>query len=426
MSFGARDSRAIETAFQKLSEEEDAVDLQSSSYSRHIEGGDVGNGDVGATGAGSGKVSVEESIQVPVNEDYLFDVDIKKRELAPVYWLGPAYDIRRGTWFFQGTYYQTYQSYLSANQTDIPHSPPPEGSTLRPCDENLATQIEEGYLRIKPFRADNQTRPKTPDPITSQLAKRVMENLAPPVAEDRDTLRPPTPTKDQPALAQAPLPQWRLFGAHLNSFVVYVDPNTALLRSDDFYGKLSSTVLGGYKLVRGYTEGLKPAEKKDTSRPITPVLGERDRPSETPRKYKRKSMPVASRSSSPAGEDLELKNRLALEQRMTSLVAGGVEGKTQDEMLETEMNEDYKADEESDDPGREIEHLLLVTHGIGQKLSMRMESVNFVHDVNVFRKALKSVYGLSPDLQVLNDEVGEKKKNCKVQCLPVCASPPLR
>lgn len=30
--------------------------------------------------------------RVPVNEDFLFDVDIEKRELAPVYWLGPIYD----------------------------------------------------------------------------------------------------------------------------------------------------------------------------------------------------------------------------------------------------------------------------------------------------------------------------------------------
>ena len=44
------------------------------------------------------------TVKVPVNEDFLFDVDIERRELAPVYWLGPVYEVRRGTWFFQGNY----------------------------------------------------------------------------------------------------------------------------------------------------------------------------------------------------------------------------------------------------------------------------------------------------------------------------------
>ena len=62
-----------------------------------------------------------DQVKVPVNEDYLFDVDIEHRELAPAYWLGPIYEVTRGSWFYQ------------------------EGSTLRPCDENLAIQLEEGY-----------------------------------------------------------------------------------------------------------------------------------------------------------------------------------------------------------------------------------------------------------------------------------------
>lgn len=44
----------------------------------------------------------EKEVRVPVNEDYLFDVDVKKRELMPMYWEGPVYDVRRGTWFYQG------------------------------------------------------------------------------------------------------------------------------------------------------------------------------------------------------------------------------------------------------------------------------------------------------------------------------------
>jgi len=49
-----------------------------------------------------------------------------------------------------------------------------------------------------------------------------------------------------------------------------------------------------------------------------------------------------------------------------------------------------------------------------------MESVNFVHDVNVLRKTLKSVYASSADLKALNSELGAIHGNCRVQVLPVC------
>lgn len=49
-----------------------------------------------------------------------------------------------------------------------------------------------------------------------------------------------------------------------------------------------------------------------------------------------------------------------------------------------------------------------------------MESVNFVHDVNVLRKTLKSVYASSADLKALNSESGEGPGNCRIQVLPVC------
>jgi len=52
--------------------------------------------------AGLEHPSNEKDVKVPVNEDYLFDVDIKKRELGPVYWEGPMYEVKRGTWFYQG------------------------------------------------------------------------------------------------------------------------------------------------------------------------------------------------------------------------------------------------------------------------------------------------------------------------------------
>lgn len=36
---------------------------------------------------------------IPVNEDHLFEVNLRKRELRPIYWEGATYEVRRGLWF---------------------------------------------------------------------------------------------------------------------------------------------------------------------------------------------------------------------------------------------------------------------------------------------------------------------------------------
>ncbi|KAG1436903.1 hypothetical protein G6F56_013355 [Rhizopus delemar] len=58
--------------------------------------------------------------KVPVNEDYLFEVDVSQRTISPVYWEGPTFEVRRATWFMQS-------------------------DGWAPCEENLAEQIELGY-----------------------------------------------------------------------------------------------------------------------------------------------------------------------------------------------------------------------------------------------------------------------------------------
>ena len=84
-----------------------------------------------------------------------------------------------------------------------------------------------------------------------------------------------------------------------------------------------------------------------------------------------------------------------------------------------DIENDYKA-QAGETQGRDIEHLILITHGIGQLLSLRMDSLSFIHDINTLRKTLKSVYASSVDLRALNDELEGGLGNCKVQVLPVC------
>ncbi|KAI9872002.1 MAG: hypothetical protein M1823_008289, partial [Watsoniomyces obsoletus] len=73
-------------------------------------------------------------------------------------------------------------------------------------------------------------------------------------------------------------------------------------------------------------------------------------------------------------------------------------------------------EKEGDDQARQIDHLVLVTHGIGQRLGIRLDSINFVHDVNTMRKTMKAVYESAPDLQALSGE----PKNSRIQLLPIC------
>jgi len=92
--FSETDSRNIEAAFQKWAEQEEAAEkerLVCGTKGRSLEGRQSRDG--------------LKPIKVPVNEDYLFDVDVEKRELIPAYWIGPVYDVRRGTWFSQGLPY---------------------------------------------------------------------------------------------------------------------------------------------------------------------------------------------------------------------------------------------------------------------------------------------------------------------------------
>ena len=130
-----------------------------------------------------------------------------------------------------------------------------------------------------------------------------------------------------------------------------------------------------------------------------------------------------SRVDTP-GSDLELKvdtevkpepRILRLESKMSSLVSspGSDDPERQDEEVtkrdEVEIKGHYQV-AEGDGQGRAIEHLVLITHGIGQLLGLRME--------NVRRKTLKGVYETLPDLQALKSQV-DKLLNFRIQVLPV-------
>ncbi|KAF4342721.1 phospholipase mitochondrial [Fusarium beomiforme] len=431
--FSVSDSKALEAEYQKLLEELEEVrsrapgSMHLASRKRIADTTDDITDDIENRDGGISE-SQSTGVRVPVNEDFLFDVDIESRELAPVYWLGPVYEVRRGTWFYH------------------------ESSNLRPCEENLAAQLEEGYLKMKPWlyptrdRSPSGTR-RNPTPKASQenlrsIAKGGVEPTSQPLGADVSATDPSSRSQLQPQ-------SYRLFGTYMNSLATYHDASTAYLNTDGMLSWVASSMyqrfaggsyMSGVRLVRGYSEPTKNKEK-EKEKDIEKDRGEEKQSSiadsgmsldEKQQKFlKRRSAPPSTRASheDPAqdgnnGNSNRDPRQSTLQRQLSSLLEG--EGKTKAEKEEDirrreeqEIQDDYNA-QAGETQGREIEHLVLVTHGIGQLLSLRMESVNFVHDVNVLRKTIKSVYANSADLKALNSELGAGPGNCRVQVLPVC------
>ena len=416
-AFSLGDSKAIEAGFRKLVEEGDGKDGE-----HHL--GDIGlnreEGQEKRSSIAANDNSKPGRIKVPVNEDYLFDVDVERRELGPSYWPGPVYDVRRGTWFYQ------------------------DGATQKPCDENLAEQLEDGYLKVKAWklpsakeskpRSNSQprVRPTSWTPGQGEAAKPAASAPITPKGSNPDlrkqaTLSGQSATQETPQSEQ-PQNTYRLFGTHMNSVVTYQDATTAWLITDDFLSRMNYTMyqrfaggghFGGVKLTRGYERTSKKPESKDEKGPDKKTTEVKDHQTGDARIS---DSPVEEETDKPSTFEAR---RLKLERQMSSLLEGSSEDQAQqDEETRKEqareIEEDYQ-EAEGDEQGREIEHLILVTHGIGQRLGLRIEAVNFVHDVNTLRKTIKAVYSDSPDLRALNAELGKAEAvNSRIQVLPIC------
>lgn len=372
--FSPDDSQSIEAAYQTILESrEDDRGRSDRKSNRKVSG-------ARRALSSDSEADVEPGTCVPVNEDYLFDVDIENRELTPVYWLGPVYDVRRGSWFYQ------------------------EGAHLRPCEENLAAQLEEGYLKCKPwlYPGELEERPSKRRRVNNWVASRLRSE-----SKSKGTVTPKASVENLKAQAgaqaesppkvpgSAPPPQThRLFGAWMNSVATFQDSSTAWLSSEGVLSWVTSTVYerfagGGYmsgvKVVRGYTEPGKNKAGKESSKDEknTSALSESGQVDEQAEKArKRKSAPPLTRSDSIDISPSSEHTQTAFESRGASLkrqISSLMEKENPDAELEEEavrrreekeIQDDYNAPA-GETQGREIEHLVLVTHGIGQLLGLR-------------------------------------------------------
>ena len=283
-------------------------------------------------------------IKVSVNEDYLFDVDVDHRELAPAYWLGPIYDVRRGSWFY------------------------PEGSSLRPCEENLATQLEEGYVKVKPWRNPTPGSGKPPSHIKTTPQPDIDDGMKG-TESSTDDKASGGPKEEESIPVKFELQTHRLFGTYINSVVTYQDAETAWILSDDLLSRMSSTVyqrfaggghLGGTKVVRGFKETGKTKESEKDSGALPQASGNDQA------KASKEPLPASEDVPADAPEnDFDTEPRLLkLERQVSSLMLSQSGDADEQEasarrQYEDEMKDDYM-DSGMEDQGREIEHLVLV------------------------------------------------------------------
>lgn len=177
----------------------------------------------------------------------------------------------------------------------------------------------------------------------------------------------------------------------MNSVVTYDGNSVAYLSSEGMLSWVTSTVYGrfsgggylsGVKLVRGWSDT--PREQK---RPRTPPPGNSSATSEKPeaspeaqQKLKRRSAPPAEkRSGSPdeaaAKHSSAADRRNMLQRQLSSLMESKEKNQSnleEDIRLkeEQEIRDDYNP-QAGETQGRDIEHLVLVTHGIGQLLGLK-------------------------------------------------------
>lgn len=255
-SFSVKDSRSLEAAWKKWTEQKGGnVDLPSLPDSDgKVQAGEVKGSQDEWKSADPDAEQVFHKVAVGV--DRLYDADISEFAMSPVFWRGPKLRITRASWFF-------------------------ESNNLTPCSSSLAAELEMHFQTVKPWLASYTDELKSSVSLGAEAEAKLKCNLK--------TLK--------------------------NSYVIFQGPRLARLYNEDFSNRLSKQFFtawsgehgGGQLLIRGYqtqvqlTEAKQGGSSKTRSRRLKP---------------KRPSFSTDTHAQAPAprvsGEGTqELENRLA-------------------------------------------------------------------------------------------------------------------
>ncbi|KAJ3120065.1 hypothetical protein HK100_012951 [Physocladia obscura] len=326
---------------------------------------------------------------VLVHEDFLFEVDVSKREIYPVYWHGPTFHVQRGTWFIT----------------------PDNGTKFTPCDDNLSKQLEDGYKKFKPWLQSSppfMNPSQSPTNSAATSLKSIEANNTITVSSAISSQIPPPPLSaspsEKPPVVYKPEQKWALFGPYMNSHVVYTEKRAGVIISDQLGSKLARAVMSqisrstdaqtwGTKVFRGWDEVQRTMKKNASSSSSATTNNGKQRKLSTPGLDSSASLATASaesgsRGTGGSGVDLSAASNSEQQNSVTGESgSGNLSAKVSRESLNGSGDDAKEDDNIVQD--RQIDHLVLVIHGVGQKMGERLENVDFAKDCSLLREAIK-------------------------------------
>ncbi|RCK54888.1 hypothetical protein Cantr_03930 [Candida viswanathii] len=333
----------------------------------------------------------EESKTVEVNEDKLFEVDLESFELSPVYWEGPVYEVRRGLWFN------------------------PDGD---PLSDKLTREIEAGYEKIKPYLFEDESEDalKKKKKSTGKGNKEKINEFNKLEKKKTEEAKEQEEKEDAVDLES----QKDVIRLSNGELVLYFNKSQAAIFSGDssyqidiirYFGPKPASLLGVMHIQRGYTEELK--ESFFDKLPDNPLPGISDA-------FKSEIGSILGGISGSKGAEEEGSDKHPEQVQLET----GDDNEVDDLNMQKIFESDYDLQTSHSKANREIDHLVLCIHGIGQVLGSKYESINFTHNINILRNTMKRVYEGNDDYRKLaykEEEKGleEDTTNNRIQVLPI-------
>jgi hypothetical protein len=321
------------------------------------------------------KLNDDKSEQfVNVNEDGLFNVNISEKILNPTYWIGPSYEVRRGIWF------------LDNNQ---------------PIPDLLSDEIEKYYEKYRPDYF-----------LNSNLKERNHKLPSIKINSEKELYQ----LKFEKKLNNTNWPylEYNDLSDSCKNLHFKDENNAVLVNEDQLLPKMfiqnlknyGTSFFGLYNIRRGYIEEINSQnEEQNKKGKSADDIKDDTKTSKIEELVEEESDIMSSPSTFFAETNKKFQNFM--------------ESDFSNESIDT-----------NNDINRDVDHLILCVHGIGQTLSSKYSSINFAHDCNHMRKLLKTEFVKKSNTFVplaykdekLNKkdlEENEKFKNCKVQVLPI-------